>query len=128
MANSDFQTFSVWNYESGKDSVLEVSKEDYLNCNISNPIQEYKDGNTKVKLNRAGPYYFISGAKGHCEKGQKVLVVVLSPRRRYTGISPAPAPSPVEFDAPAVAPTSSASRLGGCLVVAFGLLLLRGLF
>lgn len=102
-----------------------MSKEDYLNCNVSNPIEEYKDGNTKVKLSRAGPYYFISGAKGHCQKGQKVIVVVLSPRGRYTGISPAP--SPVEFNGPAVAPTSSASSLGGGLMVAFGLLL-WGLF
>ncbi|GMY29177.1 early nodulin-like protein 1 [Fagus crenata] len=115
----------VWKYDSGKDSVLQVNKENYVSCNTSNPIEEYKDGNTKVKLDRSGPFYFISGSKGHCEKGQKLVVVVLSPRHRYTGISPAP--SPVEFDGPAVAPTSSATKLQSGLMVALGIFAL-GLF
>lgn len=117
---------SVWKYDGEKDWVVQVSKEDYLSCNSSSPIEEYKDGETKVKLNKAGPYYFISGAKGHCEKGQKLIVVVLSPRHRYA-ISPAP--SPAEFDGPAVAPTSGAEALRGGLVVGLGgFLLLWGLF
>ena len=116
---------SVWKYDSGKDSVLQVNKEGYVSCNISNPIEEYQDGNTKVKLSRSGPFYFISGTKGNCEKGQKLVVVVLSPRNRYTGISPAPAP--VEFDGPAVAPTSSATKLQSGLLVALGIFVL-GLF
>lgn len=111
----------MWKYDGGKDSVLEVTKEDYVNCNTSNPIAVYKDGNTKVELDRPGPFYFVSGANGHCDKGQKMIVVVLSPRHRYTSISPAP--SPVEFESPAVAPTSSASSFRGGLVVALGLLL-----
>lgn len=102
----------VWKYEGGKDSVLQVSKEDYANCNISSPIGQYTDGNTKVQLDRPGPFYFISGENGHCEKGQKLVVVVLTPRR----ISPAP--SPVEFEGPAVAPTSGATALQGGLMVA----------
>ena len=120
-----FCSVSVWKYDSGKDSVLQVNKEGYVSCNISNPIEEYKDGNTKVKLSRSGPFYFISGTKGNCEKGQKLVVVVLSPRNRYTGISPAPAP--VEFDGPAVAPTSSATKLQSGLLVALGIFVL-GLF
>ncbi|PNX94755.1 early nodulin-like protein 1-like [Trifolium pratense] len=126
----------VWKYDGGKDSVLQVNKEDYANCNISNPIEEYKDGNTKVKLDRSGPFYFISGAKGHCEKGQKLTVVVISPRRRYRGgVSPAPSPavldysgvspalSPAELEqGPAVAPTSGAPVLQTGLVMVMGLL------
>lgn len=103
--------------------MLQVSKEDYLSCNTSNPIEEYKDGETKVKLDRSGPFYFVSGAEGHCEKGQKLIVVVLSPRHknRYMGVSPAP--SLAESDSPAVAPTSSARRLQSSLMLAFGVLL-----
>ncbi|KAL5558236.1 hypothetical protein UlMin_034447 [Ulmus minor] len=110
----------VFKYDGEKDSVLQVTRGDYLNCNTSSPIEEYKDGNTKVKLNKPGPFYFISGTKGHCEKGQKLIVVVMSPRNRYIGVSPAP--SPAELEAPAVAPTSSASSLKAGLVVAFGIL------
>ncbi|KAL5785933.1 hypothetical protein ACOSQ2_008325 [Xanthoceras sorbifolium] len=109
----------VWNYDGAKDSVLQVTKEDYVSCNTTNPIAQYKDGNTKVELHKPGPFYFISGVKGSCEKGQKLIVVVLTPRHRYD-ISPAP--SPAELDGPAVAPTSSASSLKGGLVVALGLL------
>ncbi|EEF46870.1 early nodulin-like protein 1 [Ricinus communis] len=115
----------VWKYDSQKDSVLEVTRAAYLSCNVSNPVEEYKDGNTKVKLERAGPYYFISGAEGHCEKGQKMIVVVLSPRHnRFIGISPAP--SPAEFEGPAIAPTSTATSLkfkGSFLVAPLGILL-----
>lgn len=106
----------MWKYEGGKDSVLQVSKEDYVNCKTSNPIGEYSDGNTKVKLDRPGPFYFISGANGHCEKGQKLVVIVLTPRNRHMGISPAP--SPAEFEGPAVPPTSSATALQGGLMAA----------
>ncbi|KAJ6743852.1 BLUE COPPER PROTEIN [Salix viminalis] len=89
----------VWKYDGQKDSVLQVMKE--------------------------RPFYFISGAQGHCEKGQKLAVVVLSQKHRYTGISPSP--SPAEFDGPAVAPTSGASTLRGGFLVALGVLIL-GLF
>ncbi|XP_043694018.1 early nodulin-like protein 3 [Telopea speciosissima] len=99
----------VWNLDPKKDSVLQVIKEDYVTCNTTSPIAEYKEENTKVKLDRSGPYYFISGAKGHCEKGQKMIVVVMSARRGYMGISPAP--SPMQNEGPAIAPTSSASGL-----------------
>ncbi|XVF35681.1 hypothetical protein REPUB_Repub18cG0167200 [Reevesia pubescens] len=115
----------VWKYDGGKDSVLQVTKEDYASCNTSNPIAEYKDGNTKVKLEKSGPFYFISGAKGHCEQGQKLLVVVLSQRHRYTGISPAP--SPAEIEGPAIAPTSTAVGLKAGFLVTLGVLVL-GLF
>ncbi|KAJ1437588.1 Phytocyanin domain [Sesbania bispinosa] len=69
---------AVWKYDGGKDSVLQVNREGYANCSTSNPIEECSDGNTTVKLDRPGPFYFISEAKGHCEKGQKAIVVVTS--------------------------------------------------
>ncbi|XP_059658252.1 early nodulin-like protein 15 [Cornus florida] len=119
----------VWKYDSEKDSVLQVTKRGYATCNTSSPIEEYKDGNTKVTLDQSGPYYFISGAAGNCEKGQKLIVVVMSAthKRLFTAISPAP--SPVEFDGPAVAPTSGASSLQGSLMmVLVGWLVLMRVF
>jgi hypothetical protein len=62
-------------------------------------------------------------------------VVVISPRRRYRGVSPAPSPAELEYSGvspalspaeleqgPAVAPTSSAPVLKTGLVMAMGLL------
>uniref|UniRef100_A0A1J3IEL8 Early nodulin-like protein 1 n=1 Tax=Noccaea caerulescens TaxID=107243 RepID=A0A1J3IEL8_NOCCA len=115
--------FIVFRYEAGKDSVLHVTQEAYKSCNTTNPLANYTDGETKVKLDRSGPFYFISGADGHCEKGQKLSLVVISPR--HVAFSPAPSPTLVEFgDGPALAPapTSGSARLGGgfavlCLVL-----------
>ncbi|KAK6927644.1 Phytocyanin domain [Dillenia turbinata] len=107
--------YLVWKYDSNKDSVLQVTRDSYLKCNTSDPIAEYKDGNTKVKLDHSGPFYFISGAAGQCDKGQKLIVVVLSSRHRLYAISPAPAPA--EYDGPAVAPTSSATSLQSSVLV-----------
>ncbi|OIW09298.1 hypothetical protein TanjilG_01269 [Lupinus angustifolius] len=106
----------VWKYEGGKDSVLRVGREDYANCSTSNPIKEYNDGNTKVKLDHPGPFYFISGAKGHCEKGQKLIVMVITPRGTNTGISIAPSPAPSQnFESgQAPSPTSIATSLQSC--------------
>lgn len=58
--------------------MLEVTQENYETCTTSKLIKKHEDGTTKVELNRSGPFYFISGSKKHCDKGQKLLVVVMS--------------------------------------------------
>ena len=113
--------FTVWNYDPSQDSLLQVSKKDYDSCNTSSPIAVYKDGNTKVKLDRSGPFYFISGTQGNCEKGLKLVTVVLSGRRKFFNVSPAP--SPVEFEGPAMAPTSDGTSLRGGFMAIFGVLM-----
>ncbi|KAK9141504.1 hypothetical protein Syun_010904 [Stephania yunnanensis] len=125
--SSRFQVgdYLVWKYDGKKESVLQVSRGDYLNCNTKSPIEEHKDGNTTVRLDRSGPFYFISGADGHCQKGQRLIVVVMSHRARSGFMGVTPAPSPMEMDGPAVAPTSGAlglKRDGYCLVVLASLL------
>ncbi|KAL0393938.1 UNVERIFIED_CONTAM: Early nodulin-like protein 1 [Sesamum latifolium] len=115
----------VWEYDASKDSVLQVTKRDYVTCNTSSPIETYTGGSTKVKLEHSGPYYFISGAEGHCKKGQKLIVVVMSEKHhRVIGVSPAPSPAESEGPAVAPAPTSAAGRLGGgFFMMAVGVLL-----
>ncbi|KAK4349552.1 hypothetical protein RND71_032307 [Anisodus tanguticus] len=115
--------YLVWKYDGKTDSVLEVSKRDYVTCNTSSPIAVHNDGNTKIVLDHSGAYYFISGAKGHCEQGQKLIVVTLSEKHMSRFFMGAPAPSPVEFEGPAMAPTSSADNLKASLVVAFGVVM-----
>ncbi|KAJ8561158.1 hypothetical protein K7X08_027348 [Anisodus acutangulus] len=113
----------VWKYDGKTDSVLEVSKRDYATCNTSSPITVHNDGNTKIVLDHSGAYYFISGAKGHCEQGQKLIVVTLSEKHMSRFFMGAPAPSPVESEGPAMAPTSNAATLKASLVVALGVLI-----
>lgn len=103
---------AVLKYDGKTDSVLEVTEEDYKTCNKSNPIKSYNDGNTRITLDKSGPFFFISGAEGHCEKGQKLEIKVLSAKH---GHSPAvPAPSPAEnhhHHAPAPAPANGGPGL-----------------
>ncbi|MED6206555.1 hypothetical protein PIB30_028012 [Stylosanthes scabra] len=107
----------VWKYDGGKDSVLVVSKEDYGNCNTSSPIKKFNDGNTKVELDHPGPFFFISGAKGNCEQGEKLHVVVLTPRGSpapshvpATALSPSSGFEEAHTLSPAVAPSTGAAN------------------
>lgn len=93
--------------------------DDYTKCNKTKPIHHLKDGHSKLKFTRNGPFYFISGKDDHCEKGQKVLVVVMSPNHHHHK-SPSPATSPVTTPptepapgsvSPAPAPGTSAAAV-----------------
>lgn len=69
--------------------MIQVRKKDYERCDRSEPIRGYKDGHTKIELKRSGPFYFISGEEGHCQRGEKLLVVVLSPNHnRSDAVAP----------------------------------------
>lgn len=90
----------LFKYKQGADSVLEVSKDDYDKCNTGNPIKKMEDGNSIFTLDRSGPFYFISGNKDNCDKGQKLQIVVISARNQG---------KPPQTPAPAVAPPSNGS-------------------
>uniref|UniRef100_A0A7N0TJJ9 Phytocyanin domain-containing protein n=1 Tax=Kalanchoe fedtschenkoi TaxID=63787 RepID=A0A7N0TJJ9_KALFE len=77
----------------------------------------HTDGNTTVNLTPSGPYYFISGARGQCEKGQKLQVIVLS-TKHVRPATASPAPSPVGGP-----PTGHGDRLEGLWLAALGALM-----
>ncbi|GLJ47162.1 hypothetical protein SUGI_0995700 [Cryptomeria japonica] len=129
----------LFKYTAKEDSVLQVTHEAFQKCNTTAPLASYDDGQTVFKFPSSGPFYFISGAEGRCDKGQKLVVVVMSQggRRRNAG---APAASPAlgshafaplgtipseegpamaPGDAPAVAPTSGASSLASGVFLGF---------
>lgn len=122
----EFDTFSlrifvaVWNLEGRKDSVLQVSRGDYLSCDVSSPIAEHREEAVSVKLEQSGAYYFVSGKSEACEKGEKMAVVVMAERRRphyefFASWGPSTAPSKAESpaggeDGPALEPTSGGAR------------------
>ncbi|KAL3813846.1 hypothetical protein ACJIZ3_015114 [Penstemon smallii] len=60
-----------------KDSVMEVNKTNYDECNSDRPNYFSNTGNTIYTLDRSGFFYFISGATGHCEKGQRMIIWVI---------------------------------------------------
>lgn len=60
----------------GNDSVLQVTKENYNQCNTNNPIKSLTKIESELKFERSGPHYFISGNEEFCKKGQKLIIVV----------------------------------------------------
>ncbi|KAG1346573.1 early nodulin-like protein 1 [Cocos nucifera] len=100
----------VFKYKKGNDSVLVVKKEDYDSCNSNNPIQSFHDGNTVFKFDRSGPFYFISGTGDRCQKGEKLIIVVLAPRNKSpTQPPPSPAPPTPSPKSPTSSPAPSPS-------------------
>ncbi|EYU28256.1 hypothetical protein MIMGU_mgv1a0192242mg, partial [Erythranthe guttata] len=49
----------VFKYKRGHDSVLVVSENDYSKCNKENPIKILKNGDSKFKFEKSGPFFFI---------------------------------------------------------------------
>ncbi|KAL6851742.1 hypothetical protein ACP4OV_020306 [Aristida adscensionis] len=91
-----------------KDSVMVVTEDDYNNCRASHPIFFSNNGDTDVELDRPGAFYFISGATGHCERGQRMVIKVIG-HDAPDGPPPPPAPpSPPH-------PSGAAPRAGGVL-------------
>lgn len=60
-----------------KDSVMEVTNEDYKRCNSTHPNFFSNTGDSVFRLDHSGAFYFISGVSGHCEKGQRMIIKVM---------------------------------------------------
>lgn len=100
----------VFTYPSGQDSVLQVSQEDYNNCNTDHPQHKLDDGRSVFTFKQSGPHYFISGNKDNCLKNEKVVVIVLADRsnNQTNAASPAPPPSGAARTNPSPAPEGQA--------------------
>ncbi|KFK25666.1 hypothetical protein AALP_AA8G143900 [Arabis alpina] len=77
-SNKPFQVGDTIRFKYKKDSVMQVTNEDYKQCNSSHPRFYSNTGKTRFMFDHSVPYYFISGMSGHCEKGQKMIVEVIS--------------------------------------------------
>ncbi|KAF3779982.1 Early nodulin-like protein 1 [Nymphaea thermarum] len=98
---------AVFVYKAGSDSVLQVSKDDYTNCNTAAPIASFTDGRTTFTFNQSGPYYFISGVEDNCKNKEKLVVIVLADRTKKPSTQPPvspPAASPPATSPPVESP------------------------
>jgi len=67
-----FIIFFCEGFKHRKDSVMKVRVEDYKKCNSRHPNFF---SNTVHHLNHPASSYFISGVSGHCEKGQRMIII-----------------------------------------------------
>lgn len=95
----------MFKYKKGSDSVLVVRQDDYNKCSSGNPILKLDDGDSVFKFERSGPFFFVSGKKSNCDKGQKLIIVVLAVRHGLPLPPLAEAPRPTapapEWQSPA---------------------------
>ncbi|XP_020098446.1 early nodulin-like protein 1 [Ananas comosus] len=92
----------VFKYNKSVDSVLVVGAAAYGACNVSGPVQRMDTGDDAFRLDRSGPFYFISGSSDRCANGEKLLVVVLAVRNKppppSTPAAPVTSrPSPIRY-------------------------------
>jgi hypothetical protein len=126
----------VFKFDAAADSVVEVTLDDYNRCSTASPLNTYKTSGATVPLPRSGPRYFVSGTPGNCDKGERLIVVVMSEKHaRSKGSAPVPAAVPAKspqaaglVDAPAPAPeaarvTAAAGRTAGSHYLLLGALL-----
>ncbi|KAJ4729361.1 Early nodulin-like protein [Melia azedarach] len=72
-----FQVGDTIRFKYKKDSVMEVTNEDYKRCNSTHPNFFSNTGDSVFRLDHSGAFYFISGVSGHCEKGQRMIIKVM---------------------------------------------------
>lgn len=89
--------------------MLVVTKDDYFSCNNKKPIQSLTDGESVFIFNLSGPYFFISGNADNCNKGQRLIVVVMAVRNKTQHHEAPPSHSPVSSPLPASSPQPTAS-------------------
>jgi hypothetical protein len=89
-------------FEYNNDSVIEVDKWGYYHCDGSKPIVAFNNGHGVFKLDRPGPFYFISGTPNHCMGGQRLLIEVMGLHHH----SPLTATPPAGQLAPSPQPSS----------------------
>lgn len=65
-------------YPPSQDSVIQVTEQNYISCNLTAPLLYMKNGNSLFNITTHGVFYFTSGIPGHCEKKQKLQISVLS--------------------------------------------------
>lgn len=96
---------AVFKYEKGLDSVLVVNQEAYDNCNKTNPKETLSDGESVFKFKRSGPFFFISGQNDKCEKGEKLIIVVMAVRHHISTKNTTTSAPPTQ--APVMAPSTT---------------------
>lgn len=105
LINFKYIYITVFKYEDEEEYVMQVSRKSFETCNVSNPISIIRSGRDLIRLKALGwHYFFISGAPGHCELGQK-LHIKLAPycfTSIHSATPPALPPIPTSLDGPPI--------------------------
>ncbi|XP_042956365.1 cucumber peeling cupredoxin-like [Carya illinoinensis] len=98
--------FLSFNFQTGENDVIHVSRHEYESCTACNPFKVMNFGPANFPLTEQGVFYFISNFSNYCALGLKVSVKVHG-CSSINGSQYAPSPSPSSLPAP---PSPSPSR------------------
>lgn len=80
--------------------MLVVTRDAYQLCVVDKPTLHFEGGDTRFRLDHSAFYYFISGAEGHCDAGQRMTLRVMVPQQGDGSKPPAPAEAPAAAMSP----------------------------
>ncbi|KAM0033805.1 putative Blue (type 1) copper binding protein [Helianthus debilis subsp. tardiflorus] len=90
------------------------SESEYKNCDVGSATNSMSDGNSVVKLTKAGTRYFACGTPGHCDQGMKVKITTVSASSDSSPTSSSSSKTPTSTSTS----TSSATCVSGSFVLA----------
>ncbi|PQQ08252.1 mavicyanin-like [Prunus yedoensis var. nudiflora] len=82
----------LFSYNNQFHNVMQVTNQDYESCNPTSPIAVYTSGSDNITLDGPGNFYFLCGAPGHCQAGQRVEITATVPTPDDSFISPSLTP------------------------------------
>ncbi|KAL6283898.1 hypothetical protein ACE6H2_014827 [Prunus campanulata] len=82
----------IFAYNNQFHSVMQVTTQDFESCNPNSPVAVYTSGSDTITLDRPGNFYFLCGAPGHCQAGQRVEIMATLPTPDDSFASPSPIP------------------------------------
>lgn len=87
-----FSFHAVFDFETGRYDVIQVSRQDYESCTSLSPLKIFYGGPAIIQLHEQGVFYFICNFSNYCDLGQKIAITVHDCRQVFP---PSPSPSPV---------------------------------
>ena len=89
---------AVFDFETGRYDVIQVSKLDYKLCTVWNPIKIFYGGPAIVPLTEPGVFYFVCNFSNYCDLGMRLSVTVHDSCSARKPDPPSPSPSPAIYN------------------------------
>ncbi|KAL6497791.1 hypothetical protein OROHE_026941 [Orobanche hederae] len=104
-SNKTFQLgdIIIFEYNPQFHNVMQVTHPEYRTCNVSSPVSTLTTGNDTITIRTYGHHFYVCGAPGHCQLGQKVDInVVAAATAPHVSISPSTSAVPAAAAVPPI--------------------------
>ncbi|XP_034212853.1 mavicyanin-like [Prunus dulcis] len=102
----------IFAYNNQFHNVMQVTTQDFESCNPNSPVTVYTSGSEIITFDRPGNFYFLCGAPGHCQAGQRVEIMATLPKSDDSSPSASPTEAISASSALSNGPALHFSKLG----------------